>query len=124
MTLLKDMIENIVNENETDAKVNFHSYLTSKMQNLNEADSAESVFKKIYDLRKHINKVKIDTNVSVKNKDRKISALGKSIKKAMGSYTIVLDYKIDGTQIEVPLENLGVSKLKSILNKLEAASSK
>jgi len=31
MTLLKDMIENIVNENETDAKVNFHSYLINKM---------------------------------------------------------------------------------------------
>lgn len=36
MTLLKDMIEDIINENEDSAKVNFHSFLTEKMKKLNE----------------------------------------------------------------------------------------
>lgn len=39
MTLLKDMIEDIIGENEDSAKVNFHSYLTGKMQNLTENKS-------------------------------------------------------------------------------------
>jgi len=43
MTLLKEMIENIISENETEAKVNFHSYLTDKMQNLNEGSSANII---------------------------------------------------------------------------------
>lgn len=84
------------------------------------SESAEDLFKRVYELKEYISKIKIDTNITVNKKDKQISAYGKSIKKSMGSYIIILDYKQDGIQVEVPLENMGIAKLKSIISKLEA----
>lgn len=36
MDYLKEMIEDLINENEDQAKVNFHTYLTGRMSNLTE----------------------------------------------------------------------------------------
>ena len=121
MKLLKEMIENIINEDNDNAKVKFHSYVNIKMQKLTESSttSKEDLIKEIKSLSDNIPKVYFDANIG---NGRTESGYGKSIVKIDDDWFINIDATHNGSKLRTNLSEKTESQLENIIKKLRSTN--